>query len=148
MKNGIKREDEKKKNNQKNVSSTPKKSVDISKQSIEPFHPKKSLLKSQLQSASTTLNPFSKDFSCFAGKGEIEPLCLKIYFLHSSQPKVPLIVFVKKDSTVDGVIGYALLEYVESKRQPFLPTGTKATEWNLRIVEDDGALDEDFPGNN
>jgi len=49
---------------------------------------------------------------------------------------------------VYDVIGYALYEYIEQKAKPILPAGTHEVEaWDLRIVEEDGTLDEDFPGN-
>ena len=56
-------------------------------------------------------------------------------------------VKVKGDATVDEVIGYCLFEYVNEQRIPALPGSMlNVSNWNIRIVEDDGAVDDDFPG--
>jgi hypothetical protein len=40
-----------------------------------------------------------------------------------------------------------LYEYLEKKTKPPLPSNAFEVEaWDLRIVEEDGTLDEDFPG--
>jgi hypothetical protein len=49
---------------------------------------------------------------------------------------------------VEEVIGYALYEYIEHKWKPLIEadSGLEVTSgWNMRIVEDDGVIDEDFP---
>jgi hypothetical protein len=59
---------------------------------------------------------------------------------------------VRKDIAVEEVIGVALWRYTEEGCQPTLEVsdedeeGDRTTRWNLRIVEDDGEVDEDFPG--
>lgn len=71
----------------------------------------------------------------------------------------PLQLCIKKDLTVEDVIGYALFEYHKEgilfilsffdieARKPFIPRDMRdIVIWNLRMVEDDGEVDEDFPG--
>lgn len=65
----------------------------------------------------------------------------------SKDPSKPLAIMVQPDATVDNVIGYCLFEYINEKLHPILPTDMLVVaNWNLRIVEDDGEIDEDFPG--
>jgi hypothetical protein len=55
-------------------------------------------------------------------------------------------IAVKKEATVEDVIGYSLLEYVSEERQPQIPEDKcSVVYWNMRIVEDDGSIDDDFP---
>lgn len=98
------------------------------------------------RSSSSMSNPFATDFSFICGKGEPNPVHLRIYFPHCSTARKPLSVVVKREATVEEVIGYTLYEYVETKMLPVIDSNTgKASAWNLRIVEDDGTIDEDFP---
>ncbi|KAG9303390.1 hypothetical protein G9A89_013716 [Geosiphon pyriformis] len=91
-------------------------------------------------------NPFSEDYSFFAGKGELNPMKLKIFFPFSSEPLRPLVLTVKREATVEEVIGYALYQYWEEKREPTLDERVcSVVHWNMKIVEDDGEIDEDFP---
>ena len=77
---------------------------------------------------------------------------LTLYFPESKTPSKKLKVGVKKDLTVEEVIGAGLWAYWEEGREPKLEVGDgdqeydETTKWNLRIVEDDGEVDEDFPG--
>ncbi len=58
----------------------------------------------------------------------------------------PLNIAVKNEATVEEVIGYSLFEYVNEKRIPPIPdTRYGVVFWNMRIVEDDGSIDDDFP---
>ena len=80
-----------------------------------------------------------------------DALTLSLYFPHSKTPAKKLKVGVKKDLSVEEVIGAGLWAYWEEGREPTLEVGTagetdETTKWNLRIVEDDGEVDEDFPG--
>lgn len=54
---------------------------------------------------------------------------------------------VKRDATVEEVIGYILYEYINQSITPSLPERLcDVIMWCLRIVEDDGSIDDDFPG--
>ncbi|KAJ3096970.1 hypothetical protein HDU97_005398 [Phlyctochytrium planicorne] len=107
---------------------------------------KKSALSKMLKEQNTSDNPFATDFSYFSGKGDPDPMRLKIYIPFSSNSEKPLLVIVKKEATVEEVIGYCLYEYTNEGREPLVPKHLwDVANWNMRIVEDDGTIDEDFP---
>ncbi|KAL8283256.1 hypothetical protein RQP46_006034 [Phenoliferia psychrophenolica] len=107
------------------------------------------LLSSKSDSPSAS-NPFSALYAALASRAS-DALSLSIYFPHSKTPNKPLKVNVKKDLSVEEVIGAGLWSYWEEGREPKLdvdaedPQHDETTKWNLRIVEDDGEVDEDFP---
>ncbi|BGO95058.1 hypothetical protein NBRC10512_006477 [Rhodotorula toruloides] len=125
----------------------------------------KSALSLLLSSASTAsskpYNPFSRLYqSCISRSPGPDPstLNLALYFPFSSRPSQPLKIRVKRDVTVEEVIGAGLWAYWEDDgREPKLDgenigvkpgeaeEGRETTRWNLRIVEEDGEVDEDFP---
>ncbi|KAK5117474.1 hypothetical protein LTR85_008859 [Meristemomyces frigidus] len=99
----------------------------------------------------STDKPFQK-FAELSGKGEAQPLWIKIYAPFSEEPEEPLQVPLRraKDSeggvpTVNELIGLALWRYDEEGYEPPL-TGkdAKIENWELRMVED-GEVDMDFP---
>jgi hypothetical protein len=72
---------------------------------------------------------------------------LQIFFPFSTEPDNPLKVIIKRDAIVEEVIGYILYQYIENEREPKLVEGLcQVIKWTLRIVEDDGEIDDDFPG--
>ncbi|CAG8570556.1 10827_t:CDS:10, partial [Paraglomus occultum] len=90
-------------------------------------------------------NPFAENYSYYSGKGDLKPIKLQIYLPFSTEPKRPLNVVVKSDATVEKVIGYCLYQYWEEKRKPILePQMCNISNWIMRIVEDDGEIDEDL----
>ncbi|KNE68565.1 hypothetical protein AMAG_12735 [Allomyces macrogynus ATCC 38327] len=62
-------------------------------------------------------------------------------------PGIPLDVHVCRSATVEQVIGYVLYLYVARGFEPTLdhPYHNDVHHWALRIVEEDGSVDEDFP---
>lgn len=90
----------------------------------------------------------------------VPSLTFKMYFPFSQEPFKPIEITVRKDVTVEEVIGWALFKYCESGRKPEVYAGHErgsnkdvnpaiwrtTAGWALRIVEDDGEVDEDFPG--
>ena len=47
---------------------------------------------------------------------------------------------------MEEATGYALFEYMNSEMKPELPLEIcDVICWTMRIVEDDGTIDEDFP---
>ncbi|KAI8919362.1 stress-activated map kinase interacting 1 [Powellomyces hirtus] len=105
-----------------------------------------SALTSLFNEQSRSDNPFGKDYSFFSGKGDPQPIKLKIYLPISEEPEVPLSLSVLRDASVEEVIGYALYEYWGEGRQPTIPEDLRDIKmWNMRIVEDDGTIDDDFP---
>src|SRR5690349_7176057 len=72
---------------------------------------------------------------------------LKIHVVLDDEPTEPLLISVKRDATVEEVIGYALYEHLQEEREPAVPDELKdVVMWNMRIAEDDGTVDDDFPG--
>ncbi|KAI1314843.1 hypothetical protein EDD11_001668 [Mortierella claussenii] len=113
--------------------------------------PAQSQLKSLLtalinQQKSREDNPFAEEFLRIAGMGEPNPVQLKIYVPSSDAPKDPMQVVVKREATVEDVIGYILYQYYHEGRKPALSDElSTVVQWNMRIVEDDGEIDDDLP---
>ncbi|KAK9318928.1 stress-activated map kinase interacting protein 1-domain-containing protein [Lipomyces orientalis] len=98
----------------------------------------------QLSQASAK-NPF-EIYTSASGVGELKPLHLKLYRPTSSSPSLPFEVVVKPYATVADTIGYALYRYWEEKRKPeLIEDECDVNSWTLRIVEEDGEPDRDFP---
>ncbi|OLL22449.1 Stress-activated map kinase-interacting protein 1 [Neolecta irregularis DAH-3] len=94
----------------------------------------------------TQENPLVEQYAKFSGKGEARPLTLRIYRPTSKQPNTSFEVILKRDATVAEAIGFSLLRYREEQREPALENALcDANKWTLRIVEDDGEIDVDFP---
>jgi hypothetical protein len=106
-------------------------------------------------------NPFARYVSVPPPSGSSVPsLDLEIYFPLSREPSKPLRVVVRKEVTVEELIGWSLHQYLEEDRVPGLEEGHErgpnrsmdpevwysTAGWALRMVEDDGEVDEDFPG--
>ncbi|KAK9485005.1 stress-activated map kinase interacting protein 1-domain-containing protein [Lipomyces starkeyi] len=90
-------------------------------------------------------NPF-EIYTSASGVGELKPLRLKLYYPTCSTPNLPFEVVVKPYVTVADTIGYSLYRYWEEKRKPALTEDKcDVNLWTLRIVEEDGEPDRDFP---
>ncbi|KAG0367567.1 hypothetical protein BGX24_003172, partial [Mortierella sp. AD032] len=99
-----------------------------------------------IQQKSKEDNPFAEEFLRIAGMGETTPVKLKIYLPSSDKPKDPMQVVVKREASVEDVIGYILYQYYNEGRTPLLSDElSTVVQWNLRIVEDDGEIDDDLP---
>jgi hypothetical protein len=96
-------------------------------------------------------NPFASLYTSVSARPPQPSLSLNIYFPHSQNPTKPLVMAVRKDATVEEVTGYGLFRYWEEARIPLLSEEEESEQrwstvgWGLRIVEDDGEVDEDFP---
>lgn len=99
----------------------------------------------------TAEKPYQK-FAALSGKGEAQPLWIKIYAPFSERGDEPLLVPLRRarDSdggvpTVNELIGLALWSYDEEGVEPKLTAREgKIEAWELRMVED-GEVDMDFP---
>ncbi|GAA5909723.1 hypothetical protein JCM8208_003855 [Rhodotorula glutinis] len=87
-----------------------------------------------------------------AGGAEGDALRLRLFFPRQGEDE-PVEVSVKRDVSVEEVIGVGLWAYWEEGREPGLESevredeareGRETARWDLRIVED-GEVDEDFP---
>jgi len=86
-----------------------------------------------------------------SGKGDPNPLWIKIYYPFSDDPTAAVETPVRR-AAVDGVtttvvelIGLSLWQYAEGKRQPGIDAkDMNVNRWTLRMVEDE-EVDFDFP---
>ncbi|TIA71284.1 hypothetical protein E3P92_03021 [Wallemia ichthyophaga] len=114
--------------------------------------------KSEAQKASqigksTSENPFRRLYAAMDASEIGSSVNLSLYFPHSSRPKEPLRMQIRKDATCEEVIGFGLYLFVEQREKDIKGMLGSSTDnvrwspegWNLRIVEEDGEVDEDFP---
>lgn len=107
--------------------------------------------------SSGTSNPFADLYAAISGRGETASTSVLVYFPYAQQPRgKPMNLSVRRDATVEEVIGFALWNYWEEGWLPKLDEGLveddpkreiklSAVGWILRIAEDDGEVDDDFP---
>ncbi|KAK4555240.1 Component of a membrane-bound complex containing the Tor2p kinase [Recurvomyces mirabilis] len=101
--------------------------------------------------ADTPGKPYQK-YAELSGKGEAQPLWIKIYAPFSKNPDEPIQVPLKRAQGAEGavptvkeLIGLALWRYDEEEYEPALSVkDSKVESWELRMVED-GEVDLDFP---
>jgi SAPK-interacting protein 1 (Sin1), middle CRIM domain len=91
-------------------------------------------------------NHLAELYASFSGKGDLKPLHLKIFRPTGEGPLRPVDVVVRQDATVAETIGFSLYRYWEEGRKPPLTKAEcDANVWTLRIMEDEGVVDDDFP---
>ena len=127
---------------------------------VAPARPGKSALSAMLadSSGSSSTNPFTELYSAIAARAESDSMVVNVYFPHAREPAgKPLKLKVRKDASVEEVLGFALWSYWEENWLPKIDEGLQGEEdpkwesrcsavgWILRIAEDDGEVDEDFP---
>ncbi|KAL2018797.1 hypothetical protein VTK56DRAFT_355 [Thermocarpiscus australiensis] len=116
----------------------------------------KSLLSAALKAKKTKpALPFDS-FASLSGQGDPDPIRLRIYAPFSKTPSEPFEVLIRRTVhrgeggdrpvTVADLIGLSLWRYNEEKLEPSLPSDKlNVNWWTLRMVEEDGEVDEDFP---
>ncbi|KZT68929.1 SIN1-domain-containing protein [Daedalea quercina L-15889] len=127
---------------------------------VPPARAGKSALSSMLADTGGTAstNPFTELYSAIAARSDSDSMAVNVYFPHAREPAGrPLQLNVRKDATVEEVLGFALWCYWEEGWLPNIDEGLEGEEdpkwesrcsgvgWILRIAEDDGEVDEDFP---
>lgn len=91
-------------------------------------------------------NHLAELYASFSGKGDLKPLHLKIFRPTSAESDRPVDVIVRQDATVAETIGFSLYRYWEDgKKPPLKPEECDVNVWTLRIMEDVGVVDDDFP---
>lgn len=124
---------------------------------VPPRRQATSALTSKLASTgSASTNPFSELYALISGRAETASMEVIVFFPHATKPlNKPMKLTVRKDATVEETIGYALWNYWEEGWLPKLDEGLSEEQkktrlsgvgWVLRIAEEDGEVDEDFPG--
>lgn len=117
----------------------------------------------ELSTMGALVNPFIGYASVSPPTNSANPsLTLEIYFAFSDDPSESIKVQVRKEITVEELIGWSLYQYVDRGRKPGLEVPPQndtsdnldaldprvwltTSGWALRMVEDDGEVDEDFP---
>ncbi|KAI0287104.1 stress-activated map kinase interacting protein 1-domain-containing protein [Russula brevipes] len=127
----------------------------FARQKVPPMRaPAKSAL-SNMMKASNTTNPFSDLYSAISGRG-VSPaasMTATVFFPFAREPAgKAMALAVRKDATVEEVLGFALWSYWEAGWLPRLDEDPAVPEerlsavgWVIKIAEDDGEVDEDFP---
>lgn len=98
--------------------------------------------------------PF-ESFATLSGKGESNPLMIRIYSPYCNTPSKPFEVLIRRrarDGDIDrpvnvaDLVGLALWRYNEEKLEPPLPADKlNLNWWTLKMVEEGGEVDDDFP---
>lgn len=132
---------------------SPASDIDFSRNAVRPSLPGVSALSAMLASTGGSANPFSELYGAISGRGESASLDVKVFFPHATDPEgKAMSLNVRRDATVEEVIGFALWNYWEEGWLPKLNEGLSENHpqlsgigWIMRISEDDGEVDEDFP---
>lgn len=116
----------------------------------------KSLISEALNAKKTKpATPF-ESFATLSGKGEASPIMIRIFSPYCKIPskpfEVPIRRTVRDENGLDrpvnvaDLIGLALWRYNEEKLEPPLPTDRlNLNWWTLKMVEEGGEVDDDFP---
>jgi target of rapamycin complex 2 subunit MAPKAP1 len=125
---------------------------------VPPIRPLQSYLTTMMASSGASSNPFAENYAAISGRAESASTNVQVYFPHARQPAGKSIdLNVRKDASVEEVIGFALWSYWEAGWSPKLDDGLKGEEdpnwgtklattgWVLRIAEEDGEVDDEFP---
>ena len=125
---------------------------------VHPIKPVKSALTAMLAKTSSSMNPFEEYYAAISGRAEGDSKAVAVYFPKAVKPMGQVMELnVRKDATVEEVLGHALYRYWEEGWLPKLDEGLEGEEdpkwnticsavgWILRIAEEDGEVDEDFP---
>ncbi|KAL4259349.1 SIN1 family protein [Pleurotus pulmonarius] len=135
----------------------PAQDVFFSRRPVAPIRPLKSALTAMLASTAGSTNPFAELYAAISGRAETSSITLQVFFPHSHQPDKPMQLVVRKDASVEEVIGFALWSYWEDGWLPKLDEGLSGEEdpkwrirlsaigWIMRLAEEDGEVDDDFP---
>ncbi|KAJ4424313.1 Component of a membrane-bound complex containing the Tor2p kinase [Gnomoniopsis sp. IMI 355080] len=116
----------------------------------------KSLISEALNAKKTQLAAPFESFATLNGKGEANPLMIRIYSPYCNTPSKPFEVLIRRvvrDDNgperpvhVSDLIGLALWRYNEEQLQPPLPSDKlNLNWWTLKMVEEGGEVDDDFP---
>ncbi|CAK7274615.1 Component of a membrane-bound complex containing the Tor2p kinase [Sporothrix epigloea] len=116
--------------------------------------PPRSMLTAALKKKTSSM-PFER-FASLTGQGEQNPILVRIYVPFSKSPSKPFEVAIRSSVhqdqrtdrvvTVADLIALSLWRYIEEKREPPLPANRlNVNWWTLRMVEEGGEVDDDFP---
>jgi len=125
---------------------------------VIPIHPLQSALTAMMASSGASSNPFAENYAAISGRAEAASTNVQVYFPCACQPVGKAMTLnVRKDASVEEVIGFSLWSYWEAGWLPKLDEGLKgeddpkwetklsAVGWIMRIAEEDGEVDDEFP---
>lgn len=137
--------------------STPEPENLFARKKVLPIKPQQSALSGMLNHSKSS-NPFTEMYASVSGRSAPASIIVSVYFPHAYRPTgKPMELTVSRDATVEEVIGFALWTYWEEGWLPKLDDGLtgpddpkwenriSACGWILRLAEDDGEVDDDFP---
>jgi hypothetical protein len=126
---------------------------------IPAYKPQKSALSAMLDSTGPSTNPFAEMYAGISGRGEgASSMTVLVFFPHADNRDKAMELNVKKDATMEEVVGFALWTYWEERWAPGLEEGLGGKEdprretrlsavgWIMRIAEEDGEVDDEWPG--
>lgn len=132
--------------------------LSFARRKVTPFKPVKSSLSAMLACSDASSNPFAEIYAAISGRGESTATNVRVFFPHAKQPTGKAMdLNVRVDATVEEVIGFALWTYwkegwlpklddgLNGETDPKWETKVSAVGWIMRIAEDDGEVDDDFP---
>lgn len=130
----------------------------FTRRKVPPARPQRSALTAMLAQEDSSSNPFAELYAAISGRGQSDSMTIPVYFPHAAKPRgKPLELCIRRDATVEEVIGFALYTYWKEGWQPRIDEGlsgedderwhvrVSAVGWILRMAEEDGEPDDDFP---
>jgi hypothetical protein len=140
------------------VSATSLLEMSFPRRHVAPIRQLKSALTAMMASSGVSSNPFAETYAAISGRAESASTSVQVYFPHARQPAGKAMdLKVRKDATVEEVVGFALWSYWETGWEPKLDEGIEdeddpnrstklsAVGWIMRIAEEDGEVDDEFP---
>jgi target of rapamycin complex 2 subunit MAPKAP1 len=138
--------------------SMPSSDLSFARRKVTPLKPLKSSLSAMLASSDASSNPFAELYAAISGRGESAATNVQVFFPHAKQQTGKAMdLNVRMDATVEEVIGFALWTYwkegwlpkltdgLSGEDDPRWETKLSAVGWIVRIAEEDGEVDDDFP---
>jgi hypothetical protein len=132
--------------------------ISFPRSKVVPIRPLQSALTAMMASSGASSNPFAENYAAISGRAEVSSTNVQVYFPNACQPAGKAMVLnVRQDASVEEVIGFALWSYWEAGWLPKLDEGLRGEEdplwgtklsaigWIMRIAEEDGEVDDEFP---
>lgn len=129
----------------------------FARKKVLPIKPQQSALSGMLNGGKSS-NPFTETYASVSGRSAVASVTVSVYFPHAKRPAgKPMDLVISRDATVEEVIGFALWTFWEEGWLPKLDEGLSgpndpkwedrisACGWILRLAEEDGEVDDDFP---
>jgi hypothetical protein len=132
--------------------------ITFARRPVPPLRPVQSSLTAMLASSGGSANPFSELYGAISGRAEAATIKVTVFFPHARESfRRPMELSARKDATVEEIIGLSLWTYWEQGWLPRLDEGLSGEEdpkwvtrlsavgWIMRIAEEDGEVDDEFP---